>query len=1105
MRDVSLKVVVVLAVMCACIAPGQAAPESKTKSKSKAPSAYSQLDDAKLMEALIRLGMHELVGPLTPKDASPKAILMRSRIQAQTMRQITDPAACLAKGKLIIAALEKAVDKAEKDVADAKKAAGKAPPQTKSEMQLAASKASCLYFDILYFIGDLSGRQAIEPYARKLMYLQDNREDRKVILQMTQSAVLDLDDMQSELKDALRNWQDHMSVWMIMGSQGENLLRNSQYWSTRTYLYRAMALGDAEAHESEREELNGAFRRTIAHIPKDQTASRKKLQDKLDKDLARLAADQKKRTVARRDLLGQVLMLLPKFEKNKRFRVTHESRRLMALAHRELGQYDEAIDKLAPQRYQGASKPMQMTVAMELPITLVKQGKFPEAAAASSKFKGYAELVVGKGQKLSEIQQAQIDLKVAMLKDYLYRRWAAASTTPADKSKYSALGQAAMIEFLDKYKNEGIRQSFINFFGNRLLYSEDIDKLSSVQLYIIASGAAAGKEPDRRRAMLETIISRKNDPAAKKLAAPAHWQLAMAMNELGRNIDAANNFIAVIGLLGPDNPRAPRAAKNAAICMTKYVSWFETTKKKSIPRSVRLKCAEALKHAVSFDAKYPKLKLSEWYYSLGRNCDKLSQNSPAKEVVLWMERAADAFGKVPPEPADKYLNAQELWLDLRYRALKRGEMDAKARLTARKLRDQYAEFIKLVEKSIAGIADKTSDASKAHIKDLNESAAWADFTRAKLLSEQMGQGAAGLAEVGVLLKKWAAVDSVVVAANQWEIQNLIDLDRIEEASAKLQAFKNANEKRPDVWAGLIEQVIEGIRKGIDQAQAKRSSDDKLASLRKNYLQLADILYAPIRGKPIEIDGKVDEDRLTLTQLWIDALVQNDKGAEAMKLALEIRRIFDKRREAQTRKIEVKYAPVIRACKAAVGLRGAIARLVKEYKAELVMRSKDPGADDFSPKEDAMPVDMAFAALQAAPADTSPEKLKRLMFTVSLELRTGYKEIIRRLKNRLPVELTVEWNVAKCLAATGKYGDSLLIYLRLIKGTDPQASRVSKLRYWRLRLEYCQTYLKAFSKNKENMGTLVTHIDGLKKIGGDSLGGFKVEFFAIQEKARSLSE
>jgi len=193
-------------------------------------------------------------------------------------------------------------------MADAEKAAEKATARTGSDKRLAAAKAAYLYYDILYFRGDLSGRQAIEPYAHKVINLQDNREDRGIILKMTEGAVLDLQDMQDEFKDKMRDWREDMSVWMIVGSKCESLLRNAQYRSTWTYLYRAMALGDAEAHEPQR-----------------------------------------------RQLLGRVLCLLPQFEKNKRFNVSHDARRLMALAHRGLGEYDKAIDKLAPQRYQGAS------------------------------------------------------------------------------------------------------------------------------------------------------------------------------------------------------------------------------------------------------------------------------------------------------------------------------------------------------------------------------------------------------------------------------------------------------------------------------------------------------------------------------------------------------------------------------------------------------------------------------------------------------------------------------------------------------------------------------------------------------------------------------
>ena len=457
----------------------------------------------------------------------------------------------------------------------------------------------------------------------------------------------------------------------------------------------------------------------------------------------------------------------------------------------------------------------------------------------------------------------------------------------------------------------------------------------------------------------------------------------------------------------------------------------------------------------------------------------------------------------PPE----HVKPREVELDLRYGDLKRNETDPNALASAAgELRDDYGHFVELLEKSIAELRDNTSDANRARIRELTESAAWADFTRAKLLSEQMGQMAAGLAEVEVLLKKWAEVDSVVVAANQWKIQNLIDQNKIEEANTALDAFLKANEKNPAVGAGLIEQVIDGIRKAIDQAQAKSGDEKKLTSLRKKYLQTAEILYAPIKGKPIVIGGKIDPERSILTQLWIDALIQNDRAAEALGLAMECRGIFNKRRDAQAKIIDDKYAPRLRSCKAAIGLVGATKKLVKEYKDELKALAKDPGSDYFDPKVDSASVDGSVRVLKALRKNAPPKLRKRVEQTVCQELVTGYEVIIRRLKNLIPIELSVEWNTAKCLAATGKYDDSLEIYRRLIQLTDPQADKDSKRRFWRLQLEYCETYLKALRKDKERMRKLIDHIETeLPKIGGDSLGGFKVQFFAIREKARRLSK
>ncbi len=1085
MRDVFLKVTVVFALMIACVSTLNA--QVVAKADTQKVSAFDRLSNARLMANVNSLGMTELAD-IVPTPGGTVGILMQTRLQAQGLRAITDPAECLARGNELIAGLEKALDKAEKEMDAAEQAAAdpKLQGRPKTHKKIAAAKSVHTYFDMLYLLGDLAGRQAVAPYMRKVMYMQDNTQDRKIVRKATREAVLDLGDMQADLQAAMRDWQGDMSVWMNMGTVGEGLLRNARYWSTRTYLNRALALGDADAHQAELDELKGALQADLASLGEDQTAQRKKRQAKYDAELARLTADQKRRTAERRGLLNRVLTGLGPFEKTKRFGVSHTARHLMSVASRELGNYADAISYLAAPRYQGADAATKMDIAMELALTLAKQGKFDQAAGAITSFKTEAEKIVGRGKPLEEIQQAQIDLKVAILKEYTARR-----------AKRNDQAAAALVEFLDKYKNDGIRQSFIDFFGNRLLYTRDVDKLNSMQLYIIASGASARKVPEMRLKMLKALLGR-TDATAKKLAPEAHWQMAMTLNQMGRQMLAAESFVEVMKLLGPDDPKSPQAAQNAAICMEQYVDWIEN-KGRNAPAAIRLKFVKILQQAVSFDnEKNAKLKLFKWYYSLGQSCNELSKSvTDAKKKVQWMQLAAEAFSKVPTDPPGVYFNAQDLWLDLRYRALHAAtEKDAKVMAEAVKLRNDQEKLVKRIEEFVGKLADKKTPQAEALIA----TAAWVDFGRAKLLADPLKKRAEAELEVAAVLKKWTAVGDVIMSASQWKIQNLIDQGKIAEASAELEAFLKANEDDPGAGAGLLSQVIYGIQKAIGKLEAKGGNDAKLAAYRASYLTLAARLYAPIKGKSVaNDDGTMNEDRLNLTQLWIDALIQNGKGAEAMILAEECRRVFNKGRDADAKKIDVEFAGKISLCRKAAGLVG-LKRLAIALVADL--RSNKLPIED-----NARPVRNALKTLTDATNNkVSKEKIIRLKGALKLELETGYREIIRERKKRLPVDLRIEWNYAKCLAATGKYNDALKIYAHLIGASNPRVSKKLAARYWRLQLEWAKIFVEALGNDKERMGKLVKHIEvELKAVGGTELGGYQAEFFAIKEKARRLSE
>ena len=243
------------------------------------------------------------------------------------------------------------------------------------------------------------------------------------------------------------------------------------------------------------------------------------------------------------------------------------------------------------------------------------------------------------------------------------------------------------------------------------------------------------------------------------------------------------------------------------------------------------------------------------------------------------------------------------------------------------------------------------------------------------------------------LKECQALLTEARKANSGEIAAA--LSAWDEASLGLQRHKQYID--PPRWLTMQGEV--------DKARAATKA--RLASLRKSYLRLVRMQYAPIEGKPIEAGGKVDRERLRLTRRWIDALVQNGRGAEALELALEYRRCW---------------------------------RMVNET-----------------------------------------PKVKR-------------------------VDLAGEWNLARCLAAAGKHNDSLKIYIDLILLMDTPVTPDSARRLWLLRLEHCRVLLAAYANDKDAIARLADYIEtGLPRQGDDSLGGFKLQFLAVSEKARRLSK
>ncbi|MDP7636027.1 MAG: hypothetical protein QF577_00615 [Phycisphaerae bacterium] len=741
-------------------------------------SAYDKLDAAQLAQMLREMDMIELLDQLGAElgggavDTSEK-LSLAIELKIARAQKILDPDARLKAMEEVIALLSGAIEQAEK-----------APRPGKPE---AAAAAVFAEYRMKFRLADTMGREAVEPHAQKVLYLQDNDRDRKIILEKTKQAAELLGYLRSDLKEDIRKWRDILRFWVVDGAEVQRFQRRVRYMSAWTYLYRAMVL----------------------------------------------SADERRQKEERDELLEEALFSLQPFTKGGPDVGPEQywSLWLSALANRELGEYDEAARLLAPANYTSAGNELRIKAAMDLTVTHVKRGDFTKALKSITTFQTSAPVLLGQGA------QIQIDMRSTLLENYLYLQWAQAAKDAAQKTEYELLAQKAMLGFLNKYPGAGIQSSFARFFSNRYRYRQDIENLNSIQLFLLAKYEVGRKRLQKGAELLKELLSRK-DEIGVTVRPPALWEMGMVMNSRRRNIDAGEMF-ARIATEFPKDPRAAVAADYAARSLRGVIRQRQRDKAE-VPRSLREEAARYMALAVGFVGKQP--ELAQWYYPLGAQCDKLSWGRERKERIGWMEKAVASFEKVPAEPPARRLDAENLALDLRYRLLKAQGADSETVIRlARELRARFMDFSARAAKA----AENSANSKMA--KRLLDWAAWTDFYAAKIRTEELGQAPEGLEEVKQLPAKWPGAE-VLTAAKQFEIQKMVEIGQIDGAGEELDNFLKAN---PQVTGDLVEQVIGGIRQSIEKLAEKNPRDPKLIIYRSAFLRFAKVLFERVKDKPVQ--------------------------------------------------------------------------------------------------------------------------------------------------------------------------------------------------------------------------------------------------------------
>lgn len=988
-----------------------------TSGQNRGSSVYEQLDPSQLATVLRQLEMTEFLDQLGSElGQGPKTIksmLLSAELQIAKASRLPQKAYNEEMAK-IIKQLEETVETFEE--------------QQLSRDKIKAAKTRLDQFKVRAKLADLVCRVSIERQADQIMiWLQGTEQDRKAILKKTDQGLGQWDDLLDDMDTEIQDSRGDIGVWVVMGDALTQFRSNSQYLACWGYLYRSMALSKAD----------------------------------------------KEQDSERQQLLEDLLLLVKPFAEGSLDEVGE--RKYWALwmagvAYRELGEMEKAQKILSPVIYSKTDANLREIIEVERIVTLVKEGKFPQAQTAAAKLPRTLTAILGPKAAL------KVDIRAAVVNRYLYQQWAAASKTAADRKKYLLEGQKSLLALIEKHTDPAVQQALMGFIARQHIeQGTPAGNLGALELLAVARhNIAQGEQKlDIGEEQVKGLLAR-DDDVAKLVKPQALWEMAMVMNGRKRNKEASDYFLRIAKEY-PNDRLAAKAADYASRSLIAVVRQNERAGK--VSSSLRETAVAAMDLAVSFAGKSPAMDLNSWYYTIGDQCDKLAAGTVGKTQADWTAKAIQAFDRVPAKPEGRKFDARNMALNLRYRQLRNMGKGPQVTTQASSLRGDFQKFSQETNAASASATDK------ADVTALKGYAAWADFYAIRIQAEQLDQTAKGLAELKQLPSRWPGSD-MLVAAKQYEIQIMVETGRVDEAIAQLDAYRS---KHGEQVSQLIDMVIGEIRDGIERLEDQGGQEERIAMYRKAYLRFSRQLFANVKGLPLK-------DRQDETLLFVDALNQNGQGDKALELVLQIDKLEKAQRQAKSEQYEKDYAPRFAAVDAAAGDAKKLGGLLAEF----VKHAKNNGYD----------VDVEFGTLlsaQAMLAEADPEsdRYQRLVSNLSRQLKDAYQICLRDMKNTIPERMDVLVNLARSYAASGKYDQAVNAYTRITQGLGGATGKRQSL-FWRLELELCKMVLDGFGDNKEWMNTLTLRINQLRT-RDKNMGGLSDKFYAIESVAKKQSE
>jgi len=470
--------------------------------------------------------------------------------------------------------------------------------------------------DIYRFTMELAvamGRYRVEnPHVLRLRHLQGGQADLQVLRKYTKEAVDYVDLLKDDVSDTLTDWRPNMELLMIWVPKLEDLQVELKYNAAWIRLHRAMAIDP------------GAERVQLC-----------------------------------RDITNE----MKPFTTDADSGVMYWALYVTGIAHRLSKEHDKADAILGKAAVpEASSKDLRQRAWFERARNRIEEGDVPKAEKAIQDFETGSLAIWGPEKRV------MVDLRVVLLKNYLYEMLAGKTKDNAEAGEFRAKAQEVLLSFVEKHADRpDLVKAFLDIVATKFAHVKDLDSANAIVLLARAYTKIESKEPaDQAEAerLLTMVLAHKDlrsEKIAKSIRPGVLWELAFLKNKTKQNVDAAKYFVALSRL----HPKHSLALRSAKFAVQSLYAVFEErlTKGKAIKPNLRMAYIHAIDTLLSG---WPEAEgVGKWNFDLAGQCMQLAGGTRSRAIRLyWQGRAVAGFEKVPSDLLE-YMEAQHSALALR--------------------------------------------------------------------------------------------------------------------------------------------------------------------------------------------------------------------------------------------------------------------------------------------------------------------------------------------------------------------------------------------------------------------------------------------------------